>query len=111
MLPDYLLLPKLWNSLSRFKITLILNYLSMCVLNWMESAGTQRRSASVILGSSFFFFCLIDLCSNEFWSLYLTGHRKGRKIASWFASYIFKDLDQAGSGFTLNQVRNGSACT
>ncbi|XP_004238243.2 probable serine/threonine protein kinase IRE4 isoform X1 [Solanum lycopersicum] len=31
------------------------------------------------------------------------GHRKGRKIASWFASYIFKDLDQAGSGFSLNQ--------
>ncbi|XP_055833113.1 probable serine/threonine protein kinase IRE4 isoform X2 [Solanum dulcamara] len=31
------------------------------------------------------------------------GHRKGRKIASWFASYLFKDLDQAGSGFSLNQ--------
>ncbi|XP_016467982.1 putative serine/threonine protein kinase IRE4 [Nicotiana tabacum] len=31
------------------------------------------------------------------------GHRKGRKIASWFASYIFKDLDQAGSGISVNQ--------
>lgn len=31
------------------------------------------------------------------------GHRKGRKLASWFASYLFKDLDQAGSGFSLNQ--------
>lgn len=31
------------------------------------------------------------------------GHRKGRRIASWFASYLFKDLDQASSGFSLNQ--------
>ncbi|PHT51206.1 putative serine/threonine protein kinase IRE4 [Capsicum baccatum] len=31
------------------------------------------------------------------------GHRKGRKIASWFASYLIKDFDQAGSGLSLNQ--------